>query len=276
MSETLGDRLRQAREAKGIALEDAARATKIRVPRLRDLESGDFSNFPSLVYAKGFLKNYAEYLGVDASEYIGRLDTESSLDSEGYAYLAHEPDPDVTARRQPARRFPRIILAILAVLLLAVLALGYVFLRLSWDRLYPETARRDAEFIGTVAETGADGAAVADEPTPTPTPEPPPAVTPEDDRPIMRAIPVNAEDEPPPAPGPTYEVVIRPVERTWVKVIQDTRGNDPVYEDWLAPGDEPLTFTGSRFWITVMDQGAVEIRRNGNLVDLEGTALIIE
>ncbi len=65
---TVGDRLRDAREAKGVDLFRVERDTKIRHKFLGALEDGDFADLPGDVYARGFLRNYASYLGLDADE----------------------------------------------------------------------------------------------------------------------------------------------------------------------------------------------------------------
>jgi cytoskeleton protein RodZ len=61
----LGEILLMARQSRGIELERAARDTKIRARYLSALESGEFRELPGAVYTKGFLRNYAQYLGLD-------------------------------------------------------------------------------------------------------------------------------------------------------------------------------------------------------------------
>ena len=64
----VGERLRDAREIKGIDLFRAERDTKIRSKYLAALEDGDFTDLPGDVYTRGFIRNYATYLGLDADE----------------------------------------------------------------------------------------------------------------------------------------------------------------------------------------------------------------
>lgn len=66
---TLGTLLREARETKGCSLQDAQEATKIQVKYLRALEEEDFTVLPEEpVFVKGFLRSYAQFLGVDPKE----------------------------------------------------------------------------------------------------------------------------------------------------------------------------------------------------------------
>jgi transcriptional regulator with XRE-family HTH domain len=63
--ESVGDRLRQARERRGLALEDAARATRIDRDFLEALErDASPEEFPEPMYARAFLREYARYLGL--------------------------------------------------------------------------------------------------------------------------------------------------------------------------------------------------------------------
>jgi transcriptional regulator with XRE-family HTH domain len=64
--EPLGQRLREARERLGLTLDEVERNTRIRTRHLEALERSDWEALPSLVQARGFLRNYAEFLGLDA------------------------------------------------------------------------------------------------------------------------------------------------------------------------------------------------------------------
>ena len=65
MNTSVGLELRRAREARSLSLEEVAHATHMRVHYLRALEEGDLAAIPSRAQAKGFLRAYADYLGLD-------------------------------------------------------------------------------------------------------------------------------------------------------------------------------------------------------------------
>ncbi|HUG30401.1 MAG TPA: helix-turn-helix domain-containing protein [Candidatus Limnocylindria bacterium] len=67
---SLPDRFAAARERKGVDLARAERETKIRVRYLSALERGDYRDLPGAVYTKGFLRNYAIYLGLDPEDVL--------------------------------------------------------------------------------------------------------------------------------------------------------------------------------------------------------------
>ena len=66
---TIGQRLKKSREEQRLTLDKVFEATRIRVQYLQALEADDLSVMPSPVQARGYLRNYAEYLGLD----VGRL-----------------------------------------------------------------------------------------------------------------------------------------------------------------------------------------------------------
>jgi hypothetical protein len=65
--QSLGDMLRQARESRAMSLQEVEQHTRIRVKFLEALESGDLSVLPSPIHAKGFLRNYAQFLHLDGN-----------------------------------------------------------------------------------------------------------------------------------------------------------------------------------------------------------------
>lgn len=73
---SVGEQLRAVREGKGLELEALARALRIPVKTLRALEEGDFSVLPPDVYVRGFLKQYAEALGLNPVPLLRELAVE--------------------------------------------------------------------------------------------------------------------------------------------------------------------------------------------------------
>ena len=100
---SLSERLYAARKRKGVDLYRAERETKIRARYLGALERGDDADLPGGVYTKGFLRNYALYLGLDPDEALsqwrrerGERGSERSAASSGIAFrLSAPPDPSL-------------------------------------------------------------------------------------------------------------------------------------------------------------------------------------
>jgi cytoskeletal protein RodZ len=83
MTQTIGQRLKAEREAQRLTLEKVFEATRIRVPYLQALEEDDLSIIPSPVQARGYLRNYAEYLGFDVGQTLKEMLEMSALPPSG-------------------------------------------------------------------------------------------------------------------------------------------------------------------------------------------------
>jgi cytoskeletal protein RodZ len=66
----IGNSLREARERQGLGYPEIELATKIRAKYIRALEEEDFTSIPGDAYIRGFLRTYAEYLGLDGDVYL--------------------------------------------------------------------------------------------------------------------------------------------------------------------------------------------------------------
>ena len=67
---TLGQILKEAREKKSATASQAAAATRMKIQTIEALERDDFSRIAAPMYARGFIKLYAEYLGLDPAPLI--------------------------------------------------------------------------------------------------------------------------------------------------------------------------------------------------------------
>jgi cytoskeleton protein RodZ len=90
----LGNSLREARLRQGLDFPELELATKIRAKYLRALEAEEFEQLPSQTYVKGFLRSYAEYLGLEGQLYV---------DEYNSRFVAPEEDLQLRPRRSSAR-----------------------------------------------------------------------------------------------------------------------------------------------------------------------------
>lgn len=99
---TLGQQLKAAREAKGVSESEAGKATKILTKLIAAMEADDFSGMAAPTYAKGFIRLYAEYLGLDPAplvdEYMAR-----------HAPGGRKPLIDENSQLEQSRRKPKTI-----------------------------------------------------------------------------------------------------------------------------------------------------------------------
>lgn len=205
--EGLGDKFQKARIARNLTLDDAGRMTKIRPAKLAEIEAEDFSSFPSLAYAKGFILIYGKFLNVDVTPYLEAFEGPDQVTTDGYSYLQDNDVPPpprptkVVVRREPSggggggrQRSSLLPLAIGLVILVG----GFTFLKFMMDvrRITPST-QRDANALAQASvapatNAPAQGNMVAPKALPADATPPPGAVA-------MVTPPVNSA----PATGPT-------------------------------------------------------------------------
>jgi cytoskeleton protein RodZ len=296
--EGLGKKFQEARRARNLTLDEAARMTKIRPARLAEIEADDFSQFPSLAYAKGFLLIYGKFLDVDVTPYLDAFEDSERVTVDGYSYLQeNRPEKPVSAPVVPRRpvssgRGDRVSPMPLIVGIV-VLVFGFLLMKLvlNVQRLAPARAGQSTAQVSpspppvSPAPTQASQANVAAAPsvaatkssaaTIAPNPVAAAAVMPNEPE-VRRAKPVTREDlakvEEPTNPtsaesGDQNRVAIRPLKRTYVKVtVGDSNGN-PAFERWVSPADGPVEFHGKHVSIRVLDPEAVAITKNGKALE---------
>jgi cytoskeleton protein RodZ len=151
---TVGQRLREAREAKGLSIEDIAASTRIPTRHLTSLENSEWDKLPAATYSIGFAKNYAGAVGLDRSEIGEALRSEMGGTRPVTIY------PEVYEAADPARTMPKgLVFGALA--LLAVVVIGLTWM--SNRSLEGDEAAATAE---NVAAPATDVAAPAPAPTP--------------------------------------------------------------------------------------------------------------
>lgn len=126
MSLTLGEKLRQAREERGISISEVAEQTRISPHYLDSIENDDYRTLPGGIFNKGFVKSYAKYVGVDEHE---ALQDYSRLISQQEGVTSEEPKtyrPEVlTDDRTSGSTLPTIIFA---AIILGLMAWGLIAL----------------------------------------------------------------------------------------------------------------------------------------------------
>jgi helix-turn-helix protein/uncharacterized protein DUF4115 len=112
----LGSSLRDARVRRGIELSRVAAATRIRMRYLQALEDERFELLPGAVYAKGFLRAYAEYLGLESQLFVDEYNARFNDDETPPA------PPQLEPGASPARRYGLAIAVLLVALVGALVA----------------------------------------------------------------------------------------------------------------------------------------------------------
>ncbi|HKW69310.1 MAG TPA: helix-turn-helix transcriptional regulator [Candidatus Dormibacteraeota bacterium] len=123
---TPGAVLAAKRGERGLSIEQVAASTRIRAEHLRALEADDFERFPAPVYAKGFLRTYATYLGLDSEELLDLMPTGPQSPSLALGLDKHE--------RRPRAVLTTPVVAAAGLVLLAGMFAGYAWRQVAADQ----------------------------------------------------------------------------------------------------------------------------------------------
>ncbi len=240
----IGDKLRQAREAKQLSIRDAEKETSIRALYIEAIEKGEYKTLPGEAYLRGFIKSYANFLGLDGQalveEYKGErgfsAPTPSAEKTASAVVPSEEKKPQETEKPLPVKARGKnagLLKKLLAgVAALLVLGASYVFL----------TAKQN-----TPQETAATMQPAAAKPAA----EQPPA-------------PALSKEQPEPAAVPQeVSVDVKLTGRCWMQVEVDKR---VVYEGTATNGENFNWKGKENVKLTVGNAGAAEISQNGKPV----------
>jgi len=279
--------------------------TKIRPARLAEIEADDFSQFPSLAYAKGFLLIYGKFLDVDVTPYLDAFEDSERMTVDGYSYLQeNQPAKTVSAPAVPRRpttgsRDRRDRISPMPLIFgIVVLVIGFTVMKLllNVQRLAPGRAASTAQAspsaspvagskpvppgpaasaASNVASAPSIAPKVSAAPTIAPTAVAAASAAPGEPE-VRRAKPVGpadlakgqeASNSPSAQSGEQNRVAIRPLKRTYVRVTVGDGKGSPAFERWVSPSDGTVEFRGKHVSIRVLDPDAVKITKNGKALE---------
>jgi cytoskeleton protein RodZ len=262
----IGRILEQKRKEKGLSLEEVEQATKIRKRYLDGLEREDYAVLPAGVYAQGFLKTYANYLGLDGEDLSRQLKSRRKRRRERGINYNNGPEngfeepliAPTGLQGTEKRRFPTsaIVTLLVAVLVLAVVIGALYFVgrgveasRSGEDNPSPpqpaeNPSKQEPENVASKPEPEEAGAQKNE------------AVESKED-----AVNTGTEDAQQSAPPDTLRVSITVSDRpSWLLIRTD---GTPVYEQIAEPGFSRTFEADRRLYIKGGDAGAVTMEING-------------
>jgi len=268
MSE-LGRILAEARAAKELSLADVEKATRIRQKYLAAFEQGDYASLPRGAIARGFLRNLADFLGLDPNEIAQRYSQESG-DAKDETMIAEIGKPRLVDYRpaeielldtRPNLSWVRWVIALLLIGALA---------GAGWWFLGREGGSTVLSAFGPVRTTTATASVT---PTPwiitaTPSPMPQGAAK---ASPTSDLLPLPTPTVPPtitPTPRPTatpeavtrIELVLRADQRAWVRITAD---GAMVLEGTIEPGQSRTWEANTSLKVLTGNGGGVDLILNG-------------
>jgi cytoskeleton protein RodZ len=266
----LGEWLRQRREELSISLEEAQEGTRIRVGYLEALEAEELPSLPNEVVARGFLRNYAAYLGLDPQEALSRH-ARLTGPAPAKTSVPGEPSPfegpfrPVSLHKMPGRRSRRwwwLALAAALVVALGLLAWqGYPYAAY-WLRPWLSAPQPSptVPVAGPALATATHTRAPTQAPTSTPATETvtPPALTP------GLTFTPTLSPTPPPTPSPSvYTGIFLELVFTDTSWIQVTVDGVRQFQGELAAGTYRSWYGNERIELRIGNAGAVQVTVNG-------------
>jgi cytoskeletal protein RodZ len=301
--EGLGKKFQEARQARNLTLDEAARMTKIRAARLAEIEADDFSQFPSLAYAKGFLLIYGKFLDIDVTPYLETFEDSEHVTVDGYSYLQENLPPKAVSRPvvRPSGGGRISPMPLIFGILVLVIGFSVMKLILNLKRIAPRASEPTAQVspsastvpssptaaptivaaAATASVAPASSATVAPTATAVAAASAPIGTEPE----VRRAEPVRPADlakaraaanSPPSESAGPNRVAIRSLKRTYVKVTVDNGKETPAFERWISPADGAVEFRGQHISVRVLDRDAVQIKKNGKALEEDDKDVTID
>lgn len=243
----IGERLRNAREARGLTLTAAEALTRIRSVYLQALEEEQFDRLPGPAYRRGYLRTYAFALGLPAGELMEMYP--AAFGASPRPVFTTTPAQIPIRPTTPPSRLRRLVMYVGGAIVAVVLILGFIGYQQLRQFAQPVPPQTSGPVLDTVR------------PQPTPVPQPPPAP----DAGISQAAPVVI-----PAPQPDtsggVELVVAASGPSWLYVVAD---GVEVFQGFLQAGQTPVWRAQHRLAVRVGNMDAVTLRVNGQPIQPE-------
>jgi len=255
-----GAMLRETRESKGISLEEASRATHIHVNVLKKIEADDFSSIGT-VYAKGFLKIYAEFLGLDKSDIVERF-AGAVPASQRTRAVQKVIIPGTTSPSAEKNLFSSALESVVSVIKkidmkIIVIVVLCVVVFWGFRALWRVVARRDARKPAAQVRLSEKPRTVTEKKSVV--------------EPKKKAAPAAPEKTVVSAPVPVVAekvvLVVRARAKTWLQVKVDGR---VVFQSVLARGAAESWTAAKKIEMVIGNAGAVELELNGRILERIG------
>jgi cytoskeleton protein RodZ len=255
----LGATFRKARETSGLPLEKIAAETKISARFLLAIESESFNLLPGGIFNRGFIRSYAEYLGLDSEQAVADYDRMFTKAQEPLEVL-------VDAERESSRKSDRNLYPIAAAILFVSVIAYYLVTRkpsTSTEQAPQSTAEKQATLTPISAPAAVDAlpkletAATVAPPSTAPTTPTPSSST------AQPTPPTQEISRPPATTAPaasTLALEINANSQTWVKVTSD---GTVALADILQPGTERRFSAERSLNVTIGNAAGVTLKING-------------
>ena len=257
-SDPVASQLGVARLRLGWTIEEAAARTRLHLNVIRRLEAGDFDQFPSLAYARGFLKIYSRELGLDPKKILREFqplnDPEDSILDIRPEMLEALPtrasEPILTSRGVGMG-----VLALVGIFIVSVVGIQFY-------RVWPVKSPQDPSSLAPIGAVEKSAA-----PSSNPEGQPIPTATPAKEGEPLSSLPMvqTSENNPAVKPATPHQLRIKAKKDTWVRIVAIQDGKevqlfeDTIDEDDVVPATDDPAWTGDAFIVATREAADAEI-----------------
>jgi cytoskeleton protein RodZ len=236
--------LRAVRETRGLSLQAIFEATRVGIDNLAAVENGDYHRLPPPVYARNFIRKYAQAIGVEEKPILDRYDKHlESLKPPQEGAEVRKPWPEAD------RRYRFLFISLAAVIVAGILVSVLFLYDQAGKPPMPAPAVEPPPAKATPAPAQAE--AVPPSPVRTTEAEPAPASVPASaEKPILQ----------PAAAGKMHHLIIEARELTWIRITED---RNPSYQALLKPGDRMERMASDFFQLDIGNAGGINLTFQG-------------
>ena len=254
---TVGRTLATERVRQRFDLDDVERATKIPQRSLKSIEADDFDQLPGLVFARNFVRQYAEFLRLDSTAVGQQFDAEQNLAEPAFVMPRSRfkvpkmggPTISSSSESNTASAFMTFVLTIIVC---AGIYYAYLFLR-----------NRTAQHAPEPTPVAAAAATVPPKQAAQPASAPPPAIA----QPVSTPVPaLDAAPAPQPDASPV-RVQISAADACWTRITADGK---VLFAGMLNPGEKRDVAATAAVIIRAGNAGGISLKLNGNDVPAIG------
>ncbi|HEY9752646.1 MAG TPA: RodZ domain-containing protein [Coleofasciculaceae cyanobacterium] len=251
----IGEQLQQTRELQGITLDHVALKTYIPLRLLRAIEDGDLARLPEPVFVQGFIRRYADLLGLDGIDISRQFPVDVPLTeaepSDPFPLTDPTPIPEPPSQPEvipdqqfgkvPRQFWPWVIAGGVALLVFAAAIAGL-------RRSQPSPSGSPP-----VSPTGAPSPLAKRSPEPTSSPSPTADLQTSPSATVSPTVAATA------SPGKPVQVVLKTTDRAWVEVVVDGK---TVFSGILPKGEQKAWTATQSLTVASGNAGAVQLSHN--------------
>ena len=259
-TDPVASQLGVARLRLGWTIEEASARTRLHLNVIRRLESGDYDKFPSLAYARGFLRIYARELGLDPKKILREFQPQHDADDSILDIRPEMLEALPTRASEPILTTRGIGMGVLG--LVGVFVVSVIGIQLY--RVWPVKSPKDPSTLAPIGAVDKESSHTASQATAVPSDSS--TASAKQAQPLSSLPMVQTSDNAPAVKSSTpQQLRIKAKKDTWVRIVAIQDGKevqlfeDTIDEDDIVPAKDDPAWSGEAFIVTTREASDAEI-----------------